>query len=113
MIYQTYELNMTPGAVWPVAHVSQFDAYARTLRFVLYDGTDLFSGSGEVWLEGSTPSGLRFGAECTFADSIASVPVSRYMTEEAGRCICELKLYQGSQHIGSANFIVEVEKAPE
>lgn len=113
MINQTYELNMTPGAVWPVVHVSQFDSSTRMLRFVLYDGADLFTGGGEVELRGRTPSGDAFYADCNYGSSVASVTVTREMTYEEGRCICELRLISGGKHIGSANFILEVEKAPE
>ena len=112
MIYQSYDINMIPGGVPVIVQLSQYDAGTRTLQFTLYKGSELFTDSGTVTLRGKKPDGNVFEYECTYSNGVASIVVNEQMTPVAGKTLCELRVTNNGQVVGSANFIMMVEKAP-
>lgn len=113
MITQSINLNLVPGGVLPRINVSQYDKGTRTLEFTLYNGSVLFSIPDDVTItiQGTKADSTGFQYECTFEDSVVTSDLSEQMTVFAGEVVCELVLTQGTNILGTANFILNVEAA--
>lgn len=114
MFLQETDLNVVPGGIIPVMHVSQYDV-GRELKFVLYDGydtADITTGM-TVTIEGTKPDGHGFQYSGVLDQSThtATFVTTEQMTVLAGAIECKLTLYLNSQRIGTALFILDVEKA--
>ena len=108
----TTELNIIPGGIIPVVHVSQYDV-GRVLAFPLIDGNSaasLPSGTAAT-VEGTKPSNKGFSYSATISDNVVTVNTTQQMTIEEGTVYCKLKLTKDTQVIGTAMFIMEVERA--
>ena len=114
LITQEYAINMTPGAIPAVVHVSQYDAGNRNLRFLLYSGNAKFiiPSSATVSIRGSKTDGTVYEYRLNTSDNTAEGPVQVQMTAVAGRHMAEIRVYDGSTVIGSANIVIMVEKSP-
>lgn len=113
MITQSINLNLVPGGVLPRINVSQYDKGTRTLEFTLYNGSVLFSIPDDVTItiQGTKADSTGFQYECIFEDSVVTSDLSEQMTVFAGEVVCELVLTQGTNILGTANFILNVEAA--
>ena len=61
MITQTINLNMVPGSVYPVIHVSQYDNDSGALKFNLFNGSAFSVPAGSaVVINGTKPDGYGF-----------------------------------------------------
>lgn len=114
MFLQETDLNVVPGGIIPVMHVSQYDV-GRELKFVLYDGydtADITTGT-TVTIEGTKPDGHGFQYSGVLDQNAhtATFVTTEQMTVLAGAIECKLTLYLNSQRIGTALFILDVEKA--
>lgn len=110
MITQTHDLNLIPGSVPPVVHVTQYDKTARTLVFNLWDGETSFSvpSGAAVTIRGTKPDGNGFEYTATASGSTVSMDLQQQMATCAGSVRCELRIASGTQIIGTADFILEV-----
>jgi len=114
MFLQNTDLNIVPGGIIPVMHVSQYDV-GRELKFVLYDGYDTadITAGTTVTIEGTKPDGHGFQYSGVLDQNAhtATFVTTEQMTVLAGAIECKLTLYLNSQRIGTALFILDVEKA--
>ena len=110
MITQTHDLNLIPGSVPPVVHVTQYDKTARTLVFNLWDGETSFSvpSGAAVTIRGAKPDGNGFEYTATASGSTVSMDLQQQMATCAGSVRCEVRIASGTQIIGTADFILEV-----
>ena len=109
MITTQTELDVSPGGIAPVIHVSQYDTGSRTLLF------NLIATAGDLILPGGTKAEIRG----TKPDG----DVTEQMTAAAGKAVCEIVLYTGTparedaeasadfMQLATANFILYVERA--
>ena len=107
---QKIKLNLIPGGIPPIVHVSQYDV-GRPLAFEIYDGisaAEIEEGT-VIDIRATKPDGTGFEYACTWSNNIASIATQAQMTVLAGQIECELHLVKESQEIGTANFILEVE----
>lgn len=116
MITQRTRLNMRPGGVMPVVHVSQYDNDAAALIFDLYDDGAAFTipGGYSVLLNGLKPDNYGFSYQAaSYSGNTVVCNLTTQMTAVAGATICELRVKNGAgtQIIGTANFILAVEQA--
>lgn len=109
---QNTKLNVVPGGILPVVHVSQYDV-DRVLSFTLYDGNGAASieSGTTVTIEGTKPDGNGFQYAGTLSGNVVTVNTTVQMTAVEGTNECKLTLKKGTQTIGSALFLMEVEKA--
>ena len=118
MATQTIELKLDiiPGAVVPVIHISQSDKTWRKLKFPLHARGSAFTiPSGTVALvNGKKADGKGFSYTGTVDEENAAVTISvqEQMSACPGPVIMEVMLQSGSEIIGSANFIMMVEPGP-
>ena len=112
MITQTHDLNLIPGSVPPVVHVTQYDKTARTLVFNLWDGETSFSvpSGAAVTIRGTKPdgNGFEYTATASASGSAVSMDLQQQMATCAGSVRCEVRIASGTQIIGTADFILAV-----
>ena len=125
MITTQTELDVSPGGIAPVIHVSQYDTGSRTLVFnLIATAGDLILPNGtHAEIRGTKPDGNGFSYSCPINGKTVSANVTEQMTAAAGKAICELVLYTGTPasevepasadftQLCTANFILFVERA--
>ena len=113
MIAQTCKVDMVPGGMPPIIHVSQYDAGSRDLTFELYSGAMPWKvpSGATVTIDGTKPDRKAFSVTATASGSTVTATVTQQMTAAAGRAECQLTVTSGENVLGSANFILDVERA--
>lgn len=111
-ITQKYALNMIPSGAPVRVPVSQYDAGSRTISFDLYAGAERFSApsGATAQINGTKPDGKSFSYEVSISGNSVSATITEQMTAAAGRVNCEIAILNGSKFLGSANFVLLVEK---
>lgn len=108
------DLNLIPGEAFPVCHTSQFDA-GRTIRFKLYDGSNVYtlSGTETLTLKVKKPDTTIVTTNLTnTSDDYVDIITTRQMCACPGKNVCEINIANGSVSIGTLNFYMEVEEDP-
>lgn len=111
---ETIKLNLIPGTISPVVHVSQYDV-GRVFRCLLFEGSSEYVLSNEtITIYVRKPDGKLVTAEVTVTSGAKYVDISttQQMDAVAGKNICELKISKGAAVIGTINFYMEVERDP-
>lgn len=111
---QRIKLNLVPNVGMPQKiYLSQYDDMSRRLEFELYDGTDPYSVSDgvSVVIQGTKPDKKGFQYDCEYADGVASCVVAGQMTACCGNVLCELVLSKDGSILGTAKFVIVVERA--
>lgn len=113
MITQTINLNLIPGSPLPRINVSQYDNGSRTLQFNLYNGVSPYEipSGASVSIVGTKADNTGFEYACAFDGSLVSVNITDQMTVFAGEVQSELQIRQSGEVLGTANFIINVERA--
>lgn len=114
MNVQHIKLNIIPGGVLPVVHVSQYDHNAGGLVFDIYNGGELYElpEGTTASIEGTKPDeyGFLYPAAAVSGHSV-TIDVVEQMTVVPGKVICELRLSHQQDNVGTINFILAVEPA--
>lgn len=111
---QIINVDLVPGKVMPILHASQFDK-GRSLGVKLYNGGAVFELSGAEDLTAAVrkPDGNIVTETLTNAGgSLVEIITTEQMTACAGGSLCEIKIENAGDVIGTANFVLEVEKDP-
>ena len=93
--------------------LSQYDV-GVPMQITLTDGAvsaSLPSGC-TAKIHGTRPSGVGFSQSCTISGNVVSVNSTTDMTGEYGHFPAEIVLESSGKVIGSANFIMNIEKSP-
>ena len=98
MITTQIELDVSPGGIAPVIHVSQYDTGSRTLQFnLIATAGDLILPNGiHAEIRGTKPDGNGFSYICPINGKTVTADVTEQMTAVAGKAICEVVLYTGT-----------------
>lgn len=114
MNVQHIKLNIIPGGVLPVVHVSQYDHNAGGLVFDIYNGGEIYElpEGTTASIEGTKPDeyGFLYPAAAVSGHSV-TIDVVEQMTVVPGKVICELRLSHQQDNVGTINFILAVEPA--
>ena len=112
MITQSTKLNLIPGDVPKRITASQYDAGSRTLSFTLYNGAVAFTTAGvTAQIRGTKPDKKGFEYTASYNNGVVTCNVTEQMTACAGEVVCELQLEKDGEVLGTANFILDVERA--
>ena len=125
MITTQIELDVSPGGIAPVIHVSQYDTGSRTLQFnLIATAGDLILPTGtKAEIRGTKPDGNGFSYDALINGKTVTADVTEQMTAVAGKAVCEIVLYTGMParedaeassdftQLCTANFILFVERA--
>ena len=108
---QTVNLNLIPGGVSPVVHLSQFDQDADgSLIFNIYNGVVPYDLTDCVaHIQGHKPDDTIFDYECTVYATYVTAPTEYQMTVMAGQYPVELRISKNGASVGTANMIFSVE----
>lgn len=114
----TIDLNPSYKKI-PAVYVSQLDNNLRSLAITVKDGGvnyDVASSGYDVYVEGTKPDKHGFSYKVTdiggtVVGSVVTVPMQTQMTCVQGMVPTEIVLKSGSDRIGSANFLLVVERA--
>lgn len=112
-------INLIPGLALQTLHVSQNDV-GRTLVVELFEGSSAYAipADATVTIEGTKQSTLGFkvtGVISTNSGGIRSVVTfvtTKEMTDEWGEILSEIKVKKDTTQLGTANFVLSVEKDP-
>lgn len=107
-----FALDMTPGGVTPVVHLSQYDE-AFQLEFTLYSRSgelDIPSGATAM-IEGTKLDGKAYSANATISGNVVTVAGDVQISAVAGNNPFQIVLKSGNSTVGSANFTIAVERA--
>ncbi len=109
----TKQINIIPDDSMQRVHVSQGDI-GRTLQFVLYEGSTSYTipTGATVKIQGTKPSGLGFSETCTWSGSTVTIDTTEAMTQEFGGIPTELQITDGTDVLGTTNFLLIVERNP-
>lgn len=109
------KVNIVPGGAAPVCHASQYDK-GRTIRCKLFNGASAYSiaNGDSISLDVRKPDNhlVTMNLTATEGNDYVDITTTEQMTAAAGNNICELKIANGGTEIGTANFLMAVEKAP-
>lgn len=111
---QIINVDLVPGKVMPILHASQFDV-GRSLGVKLYNGGAVYNltGAEVVSISVRKPDGNIVTETLTNAGgSLVEIITTEQMTACAGASLCEIKIEDAGDVIGSANFVLEVEEDP-
>ena len=88
MITTQTELDVSPGGIAPVIHVSQYDTGSRTLLFNLIAtaGDLILPGGTKAEIRGTKPDGNGFSYECQISGKTVTADVTEQMTAAAVIC---------------------------
>lgn len=110
----TQPLNMSPGGIPPVIHVSQYDS-DFTIVFTLFStvGDFTIENGTTAMVRGTKSSGTGYSADATINISAKTVTVTgnQQMTAAAGQNVFEITLLKSGKEISSKNFILLCERA--
>ena len=114
MITKTYQLDMHPGGIPVIVHLSQYDQDFN-LVFNLYSSSGVFtveSGTTAA-IRGTKSDGMGYSVNATLDISNKKVTVAgdQQMTAVAGKQTFELTLTKNNKELNTANFILDVERA--
>lgn len=109
-----YRLDMMPGSVPDVVHISEKDAGLRRLAFrLLLDGEPfIVPGLAVVQIAGRKANGETFVEDAEADGDQVTVAVTSDMSDTAGPCICRICMTNGDETIGSQLFTLMVEADP-
>lgn len=114
MIEQTYRIDMIPNGAPVVVHVSQYDTAARRLSFELYNGEVAYElpAGAVASIAGTKPDNTSFLYAMTVSGNLVSIDLQQQMALVAGDVPAEIQITGAEGKIGSANFIIRVERGP-
>ena len=114
MIEQTYRIDMIPDGAPVVVHVSQYDTKARRLSFELYNGGVAYEppAGAAASIAGTKPDNTSFLYAMTVSGNLVSIDLQQQMALVAGDVPAEIQITGAEGKIGSANFIIRVERGP-
>ena len=114
MVEQTYRVDMIPNGVPLVVHVSQYDTEARTLIFELYKGDVAYEvpAGAVASIAGTKPDKTAFIYPMVIDGNVVSIDLKQQMAIVAGDVLSEIQITDSAGKIGSANFVIRVERGP-
>lgn len=112
-ITQTYNLDLVPNGPDVMVKVSQYDAESRNINFIIFNQNQLYSipSGTTATVRGTKADDTGFEYPCTINGSVVSFLVKQQMTVFNGKVLCEIRLTNSGETLGTANFILFVEKA--
>lgn len=109
---ESIKVNLIPNGAVSVCHSSQYDV-GRSIKLELYEGLTpyVLQSGDEVQLNLRKPDDTVITAEisATATNNYVILTTTEQMTAVYGQVLCELRLTNGGDDIGTANFIMQVE----
>lgn len=113
LVNKTFAVNVTPGMMPPIVHVSEYDVgRAYTVSILDEQGNTFTIPSGTTAsIEGTLNGSVGFTQSATVSNNQVSFTLSQSMTAYSGKAWCKIKLTQNSQPIQTCAFVLAVDRA--
>lgn len=113
---EAINLDLLPGAMPPIVHVSQGDV-GRQFKIAIYDDTGAaYSLTGKTLsIVGHKGDGHVFQyaiPSSAISGNVVTITTEEQMTPAAGKALCEIRIEQNGTKLGTANFVMDVEQGP-
>lgn len=113
---EAINLDILPGAMPPIVHVSQGDV-GRQFQIAIYDETgSAYSLTGKTLsIVGHKGDGNVFQyaiPSSAVSGNTVTITTEEQMTPAAGKALCEIRIEQNGTKIGTCNFVMQVEQGP-
>ena len=109
-----YRLDMMPGSVPDIVHISEKDAGSRELAFRLLLQGEAFTvpADADVLIVGRKSDGTTFSEEATASDDLVTIAVTADMSDVAGPAMCRISMTDDDAVINSQLFVLMIESDP-
>lgn len=113
MTEQTFNLDLIPGGIKPIIHVSQYDT-GQIWKFNIVQNNQLFEipEHCSVTIQGTKRDGTGFQYPCTYSGSMVTAVETKQMTIYNGDVEAEIVIAKDTEIIGTLNFIIRIERSP-
>lgn len=113
---EAINLDLRPGAMPPIVHVSQGDV-GRQFKIAIYDDTGAaYSLTGKTLsIVGHKGDGHVFQyaiPSSAISGNVVTITTEEQMTPAAGKALCEIRIEQNGTKLGTCNFVMDVEQGP-
>lgn len=113
---EAINLDLLPGAIPPIVHVSQGDV-GRKFVISIYDDTGAaYSLTGKnISIVGHKEDGNVFQyniSSSAVSNNTVTITTEEQMTTTAGKVICEIRIEYDGTKLGTCNFVMDVEQGP-
>lgn len=111
LVIQEFTLDITPGGIPPVLHVTEYDENMQVVVHLLQRWQAFTIPTGTtVKIEG-TLAGHPFSADATVDGSNVTFELTKGMTAYAGRAWTKIKLTKDSKPVSTCGFWMECDRA--
>lgn len=113
---EAINLDILPGAIPPILHVSQGDI-GRQFSISIYDDTGAaYSLTGKTLsIVGHKEDGNIFQyaiPSSAISGNVVTITTEEQMTTTAGKVLCEIRIEYDGTKLGTCNFVIDVEQGP-
>ena len=113
---ESINLDILPGAIPPILHVSQGDI-GRQFSISIYDDTGAaYSLTGKTLsIVGHKEDGNIFQyaiPSSAISGNVVTITTEEQMTTTAGKVLCEIRIEYDGTKLGTCNFVIDVEQGP-
>lgn len=111
-ITQTYNLDLVPNGPDAVVKCSQYDKGSRTITFNMFKESQPYTvpSGASVTVRGTKKDNTGFEYPCTSSGTTVSFDIQEQMTIFNGKVLCEIRITNGGEILGTANFVLFVER---
>lgn len=113
IVNRSFSVNVAPGAMPPIVHVSEYDV-GRAYTVSILDGQgNMFTipSGTTASIEGTLNGSVGFTQSATISNNQVSFTLSESMTAYSGKAWCKIKLTLNDEPIQTCAFILAVDRA--
>lgn len=113
LVSRLFSVNITPGAMPPIVHVSEYDVgRAYTVSILDEQGNTFTIPTGTTAsIEGTLNGKVGFTQSASISNNQVSFTLTESMTAYSGKAWCKIKLTLNSEPIQTCAFILAVDRA--
>ena len=113
LVNSAFTVNVTPGAMPPTVHVSEYDigrTYTVTINGQNGSAFNIPAGTTAT-VEGTLNGVIGFTTDATISGSTVSFTLTESMTARSGKAWCKIKLTLNDEPIQTCAFVLAVDRA--
>lgn len=113
LVNSSFTVNVTPGAMPPIVHVSEYDVgrtYTVTINGQNGSAFNIPTGTTAT-VEGTLNGVIGFTTGATISGSNVSFTLTESMTARSGKAWCKIKLTLNDEPIQTCAFVLAVDRA--
>lgn len=113
LVTTDFNINITPGAMPPVVHVSEYDIGRSYTVGLIGENNDTFTipTGTTATIEGTLNGVVGFSVPATISNNKVAFTLTESMTAYAGKAWCKIKLTLNDEPIQTCAFILAVDRA--